>query len=260
MNRYGVDGGYVLGEKIGVGVAVAVNLQERTTLAYIGSDSPTTDSSIGPAKIDVSGSVSVTASEKGDVFALALAGAVLTEPDNEPTAKQPNVGTNNPTNVQNIQNKVGGVPVKKDDIQFSFTLALRSRSTKAQTSSKRMSTIRYQSRKLKIDAQNKIVNRTIVIGGAVGATQAGTNVGIGGAFAVNTLTTTTQAFLRDSEVSVVGTATVPGLRVNAEDASTIYSDGGGVALLISRGAESPTNIALVWVWPSISSTATLSVY
>ncbi len=85
VNRYGIDGGYVLGEKVGVGIAVAVNLQDRTTLAYIGSDSPNADSSSGPAQIDVSGNVSVTASQAGNVFALALAGAVLTEPDNEPT-------------------------------------------------------------------------------------------------------------------------------------------------------------------------------
>lgn len=70
------------------------------------------------------------------------------------------------------------------------------------------------------------------------------NVGIGGAFAFNTLKTNTIAFLRDSEVITVGSANTPSIQVNAEDASTIYSDGGGVALLISRGAQNPTNIGI----------------
>ena len=245
VNRYGVDGGYVLGEKIGVGIAVAVNLQERTTLATIGSESATSDSSTGPALIEVSGSVSVSASQKGDVFALALAGAVLTEPDNKPTDKQPNVGSNNPTNVQNALNKVGGVPVKKDDIQFSFTLGASVAVNQGTNVVKAfVDDPAIEAESLTIDAKNSSVQRTIVIGGAVGTTKAGTNVGIGGAFAVNTLTTSTQAFLRDSEVTVVGTTLSPGLKVNAEDASTIYSDGGGVALLISRGAKSPTNIGI----------------
>ncbi len=90
-NRYGIDGGYVLGEQIGVGVATSVNLQERTTLAYIGSESPSKDSAAGPAKINVSGSVSVKAAEHVDIFALSLAAAVLTDPTNVPTSKQPPV-------------------------------------------------------------------------------------------------------------------------------------------------------------------------
>ncbi len=53
-----------------------------------------------------------------------------------------------------------------------------------------------------------------------------------------------RSLLADSEVTVVGTTTSAGLKVNAEDASTIYADGGGVALLVSRGAKSPTNIGI----------------
>ena len=244
-NRYGIDGGYVSGEQIGVGIAVAVNLQERTTLAYIGSESPTTDSESGAAKINVSGPVSVKAAQHGDLFALSLAGAVLTEPTNTPTPQQPPVGGNDQDCVPPKGNPVGGVPVDQQKIKFSFSVGASVAVNEGKNSVKAfVDDPAITASSLNIDAKNDVESRTIVIGGAVGATKAGTNVGIGGAFAVNTLTTKTEAFLRDSEVITAGSATTPGLRVNAENDSVIYSDGGGVALLISQGAQSPTNIGI----------------
>ena len=245
VNRYGIDGGYVSGEKIGVGIAIAVNLQERTTLAYIGSESPTTDSETGAAKINVSGPVSVKAAEHGDLFALSLAGVVLTEPDNNPTPMQPPVGGNDPNCVPPKDNPIGGVPVDPQKINFTFSVGASVAVNEGKNVVKAfVDDPAITARSLDIDASNDVESRTIVIGGAVGATKAGTNVGIGGAFAVNTLKVKTEAFLRDSEVVTIGTANVAGFKVNAEDASTIYSDGGGVALLISRGAQNPTNIGI----------------
>ncbi len=93
LSRYGIDGGYMMGQKVGVGVAVGVNIIDRTTLAYIGSDSPDTDAIPNPAifspLIDVDGSVSVSATETGNIVAVGLAAAVMTEPTNKPTSKQP---------------------------------------------------------------------------------------------------------------------------------------------------------------------------
>ena len=90
VNQYTIAGAFVLGEQVGVGISVGINIMTRVARAYIGRLDPAG----GPvpaadAVIDVSGPVSVTAKTTGDLFSLVLGGA-LSYPDNpEPPARPP---------------------------------------------------------------------------------------------------------------------------------------------------------------------------
>ncbi len=88
VNKYTIAGAFVLGEQVGVGISVGINIMTRVARAYIGRLDPVNGTvPAANAVIDVSGPVSVSAKTTGDLFSLVLGGA-LSYPDNPETPPQ----------------------------------------------------------------------------------------------------------------------------------------------------------------------------
>ena len=252
-DRFGIDGGFIKGQKIGVGTSVGVNELHRTTQAYVGSDTPDTDAAPGAAAptINIAGALTVAAADHGSTFALALAGAVLTEPTNKATPKQPTV----PTNTGNPVGGGGGVSTATGAATGGgLTIAVGASvavNEGADTVRAFIDDPAVVASAVSVSADSDPTVRAVVVGGAIvttkgGANQTGgTNVAVGGAVAVNELSGTVAAFVRDADVRATQTtATGPALVVSATDTPTIYSDGGGVAVVLAQGAKSPTNVSV----------------
>ncbi len=233
VNLYGIEGGYVAGNKVGIGAAIGVNLVDRTTLAYLGTDTPNSDAILSTIPtVNVSGAINVKAHEKGNIFTLAFAGAFLTEAKNEPTKNQPQPNPTTPAPVGGITAAVGA-SVAYNRVSSTVRAFIDDPSIRAET--------------ITIDATSEIVVRAIVVGGAVNTAKGSTNIAGAGAFAINDLSIRQiQAFVRDANLEATGgTSVTPAVSITAVDNATIYADGGGVALALALGVtNSVTNVSV----------------
>ena len=251
-DRYGIDGGFVLGQKVGVGASVGVNDLSRTTTAYVGADTPDADNSpaSAPPIITSAGAVTVDAEDHGNTFALVLAGSVLTEPTNTATPKQPTV----PTNTGNAVGGGGVSTATGGNTGGSYTIAVgASVAVNEGTDTTRafIDDPAVVAAAVAVTAESDPTVRAVVVGGAISTTKGGangaggTNIGIGGAVAVNDLSGTVAAFIRDADVRATqALAATPAVIVTATDAPKLSSDGGGVAVVVSTGAKAPTNVSV----------------
>ncbi len=232
VERYAIAGSYVFGEKIGIGISVGLNFQQRTALAYLGAPTPLTDSSTGPAQIVIDGETHIRAHQGGNAFIFGLAGALLTDPDYVPTPEQP------PT-------KPPPDPIASVTIAVGASIAFNKATNRVEAFIDDPAVV---TESLDVSAVSDYEMRSIVIGGAVGSRKADTSFGIGGAFGVNQVSNTTRAFIRDSSITTTGFlndyVTRTGVRVAARDNTVIYADGGGVAVMIGRGLRQSNNIAI----------------
>ncbi len=267
LRRYGIDGGYMMGQKVGVGVAVGVNVIDRTTLAYIGSESPDADafpsSAIASPQIDIDGSVTVSATESGNIVAVGMAAAVLTEPTNKPTSKQPEDGSSQSNNQACGQGgglgSLGGVNgfgasslgnTKAAGMLDSSIPALTFAAGVSVAFNSHESNVKafvddpsIRAASVAVDAESTVTFRAIVIGGAVDTRSGSNNVGVGGAIAVNNIENSSiEAFIRDADIVTTGVGLIgPAVSVHAVNNATIYSDGGGVSLIIASGVATSAN-------------------
>jgi hypothetical protein len=72
-DRIAIVGGFLKGKQVGIGTSVGVNVVDQQVEAFIGSSNPAAPVS---NKISASEEVNVTATTKGEIFALVMAGAL----------------------------------------------------------------------------------------------------------------------------------------------------------------------------------------
>ena len=236
LDRYGVQGAFVLGKNAGLGASVGVNLVARTTTAYLGADTPDSAASpvSGAPQVDVAGAVAVTAGNHGNVFDLGLAGAALSS-GGKATAKQGQAQTDYGIGGSGVTVAIGA----SADVDDGTDVARAFADLPAVTAGS-----------MAVTSGSDTVWRTVVVGGALdsqggnqtasGRTQGGLAVGVGGAFAVVNLTDTADAFVRDATVAL---SAADGLAVRATDQPSIGSDGGGVAVAISRASQKVSSVS-----------------
>ena len=254
LDRYGAEGGFVLGKKVGVGAAVGYNTVDRTTRAFVGADTTAAAPSVGPVPVNVTGAVDVSAANHGHVVNAGLAAAVLSNSDAKPTKTSANGSTG------------GGLQYGGVTVAVGASVAINEGTDTARAF---VNAPALAAGSLSVDATTDTTTYAEVVGGAVdkqgkggssasGQAQGGVDVGLGGAFAVNRRTSTADASVRDAVVALTAAG---GLAIAATDTDTIYADGGGVALVLSLGSKNPNavSVGLAGAVNAITGHATASV-
>ena len=223
IDRYTIVGAFVLGDQVGVGVSVGVNIVDRATRSHIGGRDP--PAGTPRTTIDVAGAVKVTATTTGNLFSLVLGGA-LSVPEGEPPA-----GGDPPT----------APPANQIDLTALFAISVAVNVVDIVTEAF-IASADVTAANVEITATSEPVARAVVIAAAVSVSKppGTTNVSVGtfnldisaaGAIAVNDFDGVTTASLTDSTV----TTTAGGVLVKALDDTRIAADGGGVAVALSLG-------------------------
>ncbi|MDB5862130.1 MAG: repeat-containing protein, partial [Ramlibacter sp.] len=250
-------GGVAKSEAIGAGISVAINNMDRKTRAVIGELEDTAGTGItGDSTIDVVGTVTARASVAGGLYAFTVAGALANakekdEPDNSagPEDDDPLDGVSLPRLFdedppsEEAQQKKAGTGVA---IAAAVAINLITDVTQASLSD---AIVTADAVDIKANNRNDIISAT---GGlAFARTDAGGKAAsLAGAFSYNEIAATTNAFVRDSNITlrsvafdddgfVVETATQR-FSLTADNLSHVWTLAAGGAGAVASGGTATT--------------------
>ncbi len=227
IDRTAVAGAWTASEKKGVGVSVGVNDIERTARA-------TSDGTISSG-----GTLLVDAKSAGNINGVVIGGATPPLPGGQ--SNDTSAG-NNPVN--NSGNDA--VPAKRDlSLGLAISVATNSVNT---TTEAALAGPTVRASGVTVDADNDTSVDSVVVAAAFSLPKRGTpnepvagqqiNLTGAGAVAVNTVDNNIDATI--DGVQLITTGVGAPVEVGAADRSDIGTDGGGVALSITRAARSAT--------------------
>ena len=229
-DRITIAGGFLKGKQVGIGTSVGVNVVDQRVDAFIGRLTPNSNSPVPSNKlINASEEVNVTATTKGEIFALVMAGAAQGGRPEKPAAKaQSSTSTSKSKTLGPVALTI---PVAINIIDSGVRAYIDQQN--------------FDTKSVKVEALTETSVLQVVVGASFAVqvqdpdprgSEGKLTLGGAGAVALALLTQNATAFIQSSQITATGSDAIT-VTATDKSKSDIYAGGIGVAGSFTKGGK-----------------------